>query len=91
MSKAEKFIKKNTKDCSNIIAYSGMIEGSELRYHEWLTPGQARKAVEIAREEELEYIKYQLELRLPETLVYNDVKVERKNFIKDFMQAMKDE
>jgi hypothetical protein len=39
----------------------------------------------------MEYVKYQLELRLPETLVYNDVKVERKNFIKDFMQAMEDE
>ena len=39
----------------------------------------------------MEYVKYQLELRLPETLVYNDVKVERKDFIKDFMQAMKDE
>ena len=39
----------------------------------------------------MEYVKYQLELRLPETLVYNDVKVKRKNFIKDFMQAMKDE
>jgi hypothetical protein len=42
-------------------------------------------------EKDLEYVKYQLELRLPETLVYNDVKVERKNFIKDFMQAMEDE
>lgn len=39
----------------------------------------------------MEYVKYQLELRLPETLVYNDVKVERKDFIKDFMQAMEDE
>ena len=39
----------------------------------------------------MEYVKYQLELRLPEILVYNDVKVERKNFIKDFMQAMEDE
>ena len=53
MSKAEKYIQENTRNCSNVVAYSGMIEGSELRYHEWLTPDQARKAVEIAREETL--------------------------------------
>lgn len=51
----------------------------------------ALKAVEIAREEVLEYVKYQLDLRLPETLDYNGVKVERKDFINDFIQAMKDE
>lgn len=51
MSKVEKFIQDCTRNCSNVVAYSGMIEGSELRYHEWLTPDQARKAVEIAREE----------------------------------------
>ena len=51
MSKAEKFISDCTRNCSNVVAYSGMIEGSELRYHEWLTPDQARRAVEIAREE----------------------------------------
>ena len=51
----------------------------------------ALKAVEIAREEVLEYVKYQLDLRLPETLDYNGVKVERKDFINDFIQAIKDE
>ena len=91
MSKAEKFIRDCTRNCSNVVAYSGMIEGSELRYHEWLTPGQARRAVEIAREDELEYIKYKLELRLPETLDYNGVKVNRKNFINDFIETLKDE
>lgn len=59
--------------------------------HPWLTPDQARSAVEIAREEELEYVKYQLELRLPETLDYNGVKVNRKDFINDFIEALKDE
>lgn len=51
MSKAEKFIQDYTRNCSNVVAYSGMTEGSELRYHEWLTPDQARRACEIAREE----------------------------------------
>ena len=51
MSKAEKYIREHTKNCSNAVAYSGMIEGGELRHHEWLTPDQARKAVEISRDE----------------------------------------
>lgn len=54
MSKAEKFISEHTRNCSNAVAYSGMIEGSEFRHHEWLTPDQARRAVEIAMEEMIE-------------------------------------
>ena len=65
MSKAEKFIQDYTRNCSNVVAYSGMIEGSELRYHEWLTPDQARSAVDIAREEMIdkgiEFLKDHLE------------------------------
>ena len=49
----------------------------------------ALRAIEIAKEEELEYIKYQLELRLPETLDYNGVQVDREDFINDFIKAMK--
>ena len=45
MSNAEKFIQDYTRNCSN------EIEGGI--YHEWLTPDQARRAVEIAREETL--------------------------------------
>jgi hypothetical protein len=51
----------------------------------------ALRAVEIAREEELEYVKYQLDLRLPETLDFNGVQVDREDFIKEFVKAMKDE
>ena len=54
MSKAEQFIQENTRNCSNVVPYSGMREGSELRYYGWLTPDQAKKAVEIAREEVIE-------------------------------------
>lgn len=57
MSKAEKFISDCTRGCSNAVAYSGIIEGSEFRYHDWLTPDQARRAVEIAREESIEKVK----------------------------------
>ena len=39
----------------------------------------------------MEYVKYQLELRLPEILDYNGVQVDREDFINDFIKAMKDE
>lgn len=84
MSKAEKFIQDCTRNCFNYNSYAQTPEP-------WLTPDQAREAVEIAREEELEYIKYQLELRLPETLDYNGVQVDREDFINDFIKAVKDE
>lgn len=92
MSKAEKFISDYTRNCSNeLCAVEDRFGKKVISYHEWLTPDQARSAVEIAREEELEYVKYQLNLRLPETLDYNGIKVNRKDFINDFTKAMKDE
>jgi len=91
MSKAEKFIQEHTKNCSNL-AHLDDLNGNVWEENTpWLTPDQARKAVEIARKEELEYIKHQLELRLPETLDYNGVQVDREDFINDFIKAMKDE
>ena len=92
MSKAEKFIQDCTRGCSNeLCAVEDRFGKKVISYHEWLTPDDTRKAVEIAREEELEYVKYQLELRLPETLDYNDVQVDREGFINDFIKAIKDE
>ena len=38
MSKAEKFIQEHTKGCSNVVAYSGMIEGNELCGWEYTIP-----------------------------------------------------
>ena len=55
MSKAEKFIKGCTRNCSNeLCAVEDRFEKKVISYHEWLTPDQARKAVEIAREEVIE-------------------------------------
>ena len=56
MSKAEKFISEHTKTCSNVIIdYQVIYNGvPQAIYKEWLTPDQARKAVEIAREEMIE-------------------------------------
>ena len=81
MSRAEKFISEHTRKLTQY--------GDD--YFLWITPDDARKAVEIAKEEELEYVKYQLDLRLPETLDYNGVQVNREDFINDFIKAMKDE
>ena len=61
MSKAEKFISDYTRHCSN--AYWDKNGGDS--YFPWLTPDQARKAVEIARKEAIEKVK---ELLLSEVL-----------------------
>lgn len=78
MSKAEDYIREH----SHIIENPTSV---------WISSYNARKAVEIAREEELEYVKYQLELKLPETLDYNGIKVNRKDFINDLTKAIEDE
>ena len=52
MSKAEKFIDDCTRNYSNEIAH--WCEEDTSIYSPWLTPDQARKAVEIAREEVIE-------------------------------------
>ena len=55
MSKAEKFIQDCTRNCSNELGAIEGIEGTRvISYHEWLTPDQARRAVEIEREEMIE-------------------------------------
>jgi len=97
MSKAENFIRNHTSNCSNVVACSGMIEGCGFRYHKWLTPDQARKAVEIEREELLEEICVWLK-HLQVKPTYFDVDwlqrewyFERDKLIEDLKQAMKDE
>ena len=49
---AEEFINDCTKRCSNESDWSCRTNHSEIHYFQpWLTPDEARKAVEIAREE----------------------------------------
>lgn len=55
MSKAEQFIKDCTRCCSNeLCAVEDKYGKKVISYHEWLTPDQAIRAVEIAREEMIE-------------------------------------
>ena len=57
MSKAEKFIQDYTMNCSNeLCAVEDRFGKKVISYHEWLTPDQARKAVEIAREEMIDKV-----------------------------------
>lgn len=52
MSKAEQFIKDYTNHCSNeLCAVEDKFGKKVISYREWLTPDQALRAVEIAREE----------------------------------------
>ena len=58
MSKAEKFISDYTRSCSNeLIAVESRAGKEVVSYHEWLTPDQARSAVEIAMEEMIEKLR----------------------------------
>ena len=57
MSKAEKFISEYTKNCSNeLCAVEDRFGKKVISYHEWLTPDQARRAVEIAREDMIDKV-----------------------------------
>ena len=54
MSKAEKFIEDCTRNCSNEIGYChNKTRNHNHVFYNWLTPDQALRAVEIAREETL--------------------------------------
>ena len=55
MNKAEQFIQDYTNRCSNeLCAVQDKYGKKVISYHEWLTPDQALRAVEIAREEIIE-------------------------------------
>ena len=58
MSRAEKFIEDYTRNCSNEIAHWD-IGGENVKpiYSPWLTPDQARSAVEIAKEEMIDKLR----------------------------------
>jgi len=54
MSRAEKFIEERTKKCSNLAHFEDLNGNVWEENTPWLTLDQARKAVEIAREEMIE-------------------------------------
>lgn len=80
MSEAEKFISDYTRNCSNVSLHIG-------EYYEWITPYQARRAVEIAREEIYEW----LEEHSQEYVYWMDEEFGKEDLINDLKQAMRDE
>ena len=55
---AEQFIKDYTRSCSNELIAVENIHGKKvIFYHEWLTPEQALRAVELARHEKQGQVK----------------------------------
>jgi hypothetical protein len=86
MSKAEKYIQDNTRDCSNI--FEGYYPNGKQAYFPWIHPKQARRAVDIAREEIYEW----LNEKLPIYIDYRcrGVGESVEEFVNDIKQAMKD-
>ena len=95
MSKAEKFIKDCTRNCSNeLIAVESRAGKEVISYHEWLTPDQALRAVEIARDEVIEEIcEYlSIEEHIPLWDANNgEFGCDTLKLVNNLKQAMKDE
>lgn len=89
MSKAEKFIQDYTRNCSNQSKWGVETPNKSIIYVQpWLTPDQARRAVEIAREEMIEkgieFLKDHLE-------GYDIFGSDIERSVESFKLAMKDE
>jgi hypothetical protein len=107
MSKAEKFIQEYTRNCSNEYLTDSKPDGlggyiSRRNFSPWLTPDQALRAVEIAREEMLNRICEWIEENIGEycdgeNIMFSATYIEnidifgQESFINDLKQAMKDE
>jgi hypothetical protein len=90
MSKAEKFIQNCTRNCSNLV-YKDTINGKEFNtYNEWLTPDQARTAVEIEREEMIKKACNFVAERLffNGNMLYTNI---QSKIVEDLKQAIKNE
>jgi hypothetical protein len=91
MSKAEKFIQDYTRNCSNVFI-NPQLGGTEENYP-WLTPDDARKAVEIAREDIYVWLDLNAHLYIePIETIFGRIEVfNTDKLIKDLKQAMKNE
>lgn len=91
MSKAEKFIRDYTRNCSNLAYYEDLNGNVWEENMPWLTPDQARRAVEIAREEMIEKVCEFLDNNLCCYIKAQDFAIEHQRLENDLKQAMKDE
>ena len=92
MSRAEEFIKAKTRIGSNTTK-GWRRNGVSIPSYSlpWLTPDQARKAVEIAREEVIEKVCEFLDNDLCCYIKAQDFAIEHQRLDNDIKQAMKDE
>jgi len=104
MSRAENFIKDCTRNCSNLMQVPTLDDKGNIvpETHPWLTPDQARRAVEIAREEMRNDICEWIEENIceyfdGENIMFSAIHIEnidvfgQEKFINDLKQAMRDE
>jgi sRNA-binding carbon storage regulator CsrA len=94
MSKAEKFIQDYTKNCSNeLCAVEDKFGKKVISYHKWLTPDQALRAVEIAREEIYEWLQENAsKYTEKQDTIFGAIKVLNSHkLVNDLKQAIKDE
>ena len=90
MSKAENFISDYTRNCSNeLCAVEDRFGKKVISYHEWLTPDQARKAVEIAMEEMFEKVCEFLDNDLCCYIKAQDFAIEHQRLENDLKLIMK--
>ena len=86
MSKAEKFIHDNTK---------ALKESNGKKYFKWLTPNDARKVVEIARDELMENVCQFIQEHHHKYASWNteeyELEFNTEQFIQDIKQLIKDE
>lgn len=87
MSRAEKFIQDYTRNCSNLMQVPTLDDKGNIvpQAHPWLTPDQARTAVDIAREEIYEWLRVNL------CDYFDDTRETFDKCIDDLKQAMEDE
>ena len=90
---AEQFEKERLKHCDELTPEQAQIESEFVTQHlkkNNRTPTFI-DAIEYGMDSMEQQIKYQLDLRLPETLNYNGLEVSRVDVINDIIKAMKHE
>ena len=92
MEKVEQYIKNYTRNCSNEIGYChNKTRNHNHVFYPWLTPDQARRAVEIAKEELIEKVCEFLDNDLCCYIKAQDFTIEHQRLENDLKQAMNDE
>lgn len=90
-SKIEKYISDCTRNCSNeLCSVEDRYGKTIISYREWLTPDQALRAAEIAKEETIEKVCKLLKCKYDDIGLQWMRGVNVSDVIKDFRKAMED-